>query len=295
MPETGSTAPVRIAAMDLHLATIDHIRQQIIDLLIQFGPKLLTAILIIIAGVIVGGWAERWLLRALRRFDLEPPLRQLISRVIRGLVLLLFVVMALQNLGVQLLPLVAGLGVAGAGIALAMQGVLSNIVAGLSIILTKPFRVGQYIQVAGVEGQVEHVSLFSTILQHADRSKVVIPNRKIVGEILHNYGHVRQVSIQVNVTYDTDMAAALQVIQEVVQSNPRVLKDVPPLIGVSRLTDAAAQISIQPWVSVDDYGSALSELTRATLEALRAHRVNLALPQMRLLTTPADPRESAGH
>jgi small conductance mechanosensitive channel len=143
--------------------------------------------------------------------------------------------------------------------------------------------------VAGVEGQVEHVSLFSTILLHADRSKVVIPNRKIVGEILHNYGHVRQVSIQVNVTYDTDMAAALQVIQEVVQSNPRVLKDVPPLIGVSRLTDAAAQISIQPWVSVDDYGSAMSELTRATLEALRAHRVNLALPQMRLLTTPTSP------
>lgn len=263
-------------------------REQIIDLLIQFGPKLLTAILIIVAGVIVGGWAERWLTRALRRFELEPPLRQLLSRVVRGVVLLLFIVMALQNLGVQLLPLVAGLGVAGAGIALAMQGVLSNVVAGLSIILTKPFRVGQYIQVAGVEGQVQHVSLFSTILLHSDRSQVVIPNRKIVGEILHNYGHVRQVSIQVNVAYDTDLGAALQVIQDVVSANPRVLKDVPPVIGVARLTDAAAQISIQPWVSVDDYGAAFAELTRATLEALRAHRVSLALPQheVRLLTTP---------
>ncbi len=273
--------------MDIHLSTIDHIRQQIIDLLIQFGPRLLTAILIIVAGVIVGGWAERWLTRALRRFDLEPPLRQLLSRVVRGLVLLLFLVMALQNLGVQLLPLIAGLGVAGAGIALAMQGVLSNVVAGLSIILTKPFRVGQYIQVAGVEGQVEHVSLFSTLLLHSDRSKVVIPNRKIVGEILHNYGHVRQVSIQVNVAYDTDLGEALQVIQEVVNCNPKVLKDVPPVIGVARLADCAAQISIQPWVSVDDYGAASAELTRATLEALRAHHVNLALAQheVRLLTT----------
>jgi small conductance mechanosensitive channel len=274
--------------MDLHLSAIDHIREQIIDLLIQFGPRLLTAVLIIVAGVIVGGWAERWLGRALQRFDLEPPLRQLLSRVVRGLVLLLFLVMALQNLGVQLLPLIAGLGVAGAGIALAMQGVLSNIVAGLSIILTKPFRVGQYIQVAGVEGQVEHVSLSSTILLHSDRSKVVIPNRKIVGEILHNYGHVRQLSIQVNVAYDTDLGAALQVIQDVVTSNPRVLKDVPPAIGVARLADSAAQISIQPWVSVDDYGAATGELTRATLEALRAHHVSLGLPQheVRLLTTP---------
>ncbi len=125
--------------MPIQLSSIDHVRQQVIDLLIQFGPKLLAAIVIIIAGVIVGGWAERWVLRGLRRFDLEPPLRQLVSRVTRGLVLLLFAVMALQNLGVQLLPLVAGLGVAGAGIALAMQGVLSNLVAGLSIILTKPF------------------------------------------------------------------------------------------------------------------------------------------------------------
>jgi small conductance mechanosensitive channel len=265
--------------MDIHLASIEHIREQLIDLLIQFGPRLLTAIVIIIAGVIVGGWVERWLSRATRRFDLEPPLRMLLARVTRGVVLLLFLVMALQNLGVQLLPLIAGLGVAGAGIALAMQGVLSNIVAGLSIILTKPFRVGQYIQVAGVEGRVEHVSLFSTILTHADRSTVVIPNRKIVGEILHNYGHIRQVSLQVGVAPDTDVAAALHVIEGVVTANPRVLKDVPPVIGVSSLAQSVVQIGIQPWVSVDDYGVTQAELSRAVLEALRANRISLALAQ----------------
>ncbi|MEJ0005281.1 MAG: mechanosensitive ion channel family protein [Steroidobacteraceae bacterium] len=275
--------------MDIHLSTIDHIRQQLIDLLIQFGPRLLTAVLIIIAGLIVGGWAQRGLLRGLRRFDLEPPLRQLLSRVTRALVLMLFLVMALQNLGVQLLPLIAGLGVAGAGIALAMQGVLSNIVAGLSIILTKPFRVGQYIQVAGVEGRVEHVSLFSTILTHADRSLVVIPNRKIVGEILHNYGHIRQVTVQVGVAPDTDVAAALQIIEAVVLANPRVLKDVPPVIGVSSLAQSVVQISVQPWVSVDDYGAATAEISRMALEALRDKRINLAQPrhEVRLLQAQA--------
>jgi small conductance mechanosensitive channel len=274
--------------VDIHLAAIEHIREQVIDLLIQFGPKLLTAILIIVAGAVVAGWVGRWLLTALRRFELEPPLSQLISRVVRGLVLLLFVVMALQNLGVQLLPLVAGLGVAGAGIALAMQGVLSNIVAGLSIILSKPFRVGQYIQVAGVEGQVQHISLFSTLLLHPDRSTVVVPNRKIVGEILHNYGQIRQVSVQVGVAYDTDMAAALQVIADVVQSNPRVLRDVAPVIGVARLAESAVYINIQPWVSVNDYGAITAEIARATLEALRAHHISVPVPQreVRLLTTP---------
>jgi small conductance mechanosensitive channel len=107
----------------------------------------------------------------------------------------------------------------------------------------------------------------------------VIPNRKIVGEILHNYGHVRQVSVQVGVASQTDIAAALQVIEGVVLGNPRVLKDVPPVIGVSSLAQSAVQISIQPWVSVDDYGPATNELSRAILEALRGNRINLALPQ----------------
>src|ERR1700744_3322185 len=225
--------------------SIDHVKSTLIDLAIRFGPKLLTAIVIMTLGMFMARWAGKAMLKGLHRFELEPPMRMLFTRIARILIVLAFSIMALQNLGVELLPLIAGLGVAGAGIALAMQGVLSNIVAGLSIILTKPFRVGQYIQVAGAEGQVEHVSLFSTILLHPDRSKVVIPNRKIVGEILHNYGHIRQVSVQGGEGYDTDIAAALQVIEQVVQSNPRVLKDVAPLIGVARLADSAVQINIQ--------------------------------------------------
>src|SRR4029077_15412180 len=110
-----------------------------------------------------------------------PPIRALFTRFVWALCVLLFAIMALQNLGVELLPLGAGLGVAGAGAGLATQGVLSNMVAGLSIIFAKPFRVGEYIAIAGVEGVVESITLFSTTLVHADRSRVVIPNRKVVG------------------------------------------------------------------------------------------------------------------
>src|SRR5262249_59646700 len=119
---------------------------------------------------------------------LGPPARALLERAVKLLVLGLFVIMALQTLGVELLPLIGGLGVAGAGVALAMQGVLGNIVAGLTIIFTRPFRVGDYISIAREEGEVLDISLSSTVLGHPDLSRVVIPNRKIVGEILHNYG-----------------------------------------------------------------------------------------------------------
>lgn len=118
---------------------------------------------------------------------MEPPVRNLIVRIARVALSMLFISMALQNLGVELLPLVAGLGVAGAGIALAMQGLLTNLVAGITIILTKPFRVGEYIGIVNEEGAVDGITLFHTTLSHPDRSLVVIPNRKIAGEILHNF------------------------------------------------------------------------------------------------------------
>src|SRR5262249_27463514 len=149
--------------------------------------------------------------------------RVLLGRVAWLFSMTLFVILALQNLGVELLPLIAGLGVAGAGIALATQGVLSNIVAGLSIIFTKPFHVGEYISIVGEEGTVESITLFNTTLGHLDRSRIVIPNRKITGEILHNFGHIRQLDLSVGVAYDTDLSLALALVDEVLRNNSLVL------------------------------------------------------------------------
>src|SRR5450631_2447534 len=185
--------------MNNQLDPLAHAKDTLVDLAIRFGPKLLVAIVILAIGSVVAGWAARGTDRALRRLDLESPVRQLLTRVARVLVMGLFLILALQNLGVELLPLIAGLGVAGAGIALAMQGVLGNMVAGLTIIFTRPFRVGEYISIVGVEGQVESIDLFDTRLSHADRSIIVVPNRKLVGEILHNYGQIRQLNLSVSI------------------------------------------------------------------------------------------------
>jgi len=185
----------------------------------------------------------------------------------------------LQNLGVQLLPLIAGLGVAGAGVALAMQGVLGNVVAGLTIIFTRPFRVGEYISIVGEEGQVETISLFTTVLSHADQSQVVIPNRKIVGEILHNYGRIRQLDIVVNVAYDTDLDKALAAVNEVLQRNPRALKDPLPAIAVSVLAPSSISLCVKPWVGVPDYIAANGEINKAIVETFRSRNIVIPFPQ----------------
>jgi small conductance mechanosensitive channel len=258
---------------------LDQVTATAIDLAMRFGPKLVVAILILVAGVFAGRWAANSTVRMLKRFHLEPPVMALLARVSWAFVFGLFAIMALQNLGVELLPLIAGLSIAGAGIALAMQGVLGNVVAGLTIIFTRPFRVGDYVSMAKEEGEVLEVKLFNTVLGHADLSKVVIPNRKIVGEILHNYGKIRQLGLEVSVAGDADVKQALAAIDAVLHANPRVLKDPAPSVGVASLAGSSPTIAIRPWTSLADFGPARGELNQAVLAAFQARGIAMPTPQ----------------
>jgi small conductance mechanosensitive channel len=273
--------------MDNALDTFSHVKTTLIELAIRFGPKVLTAILILGAGVFIANWGARATDHELHRWQLEPPLRLLLTRVARILLLSIFLILALENLGVELLPLIAGLSVAGAGIALATQGVLSNMVAGLTIIFTKPYRVGEFIAVAGVEGQVSAVTLFSTELAHPDRSRIVVPNRKVVGEILQNYGYLRQAEMRVKIAYESDLPAALEAIRGVVVANPRVLADPSPIVQVILLADSAVEIAVKPWVQVADYPVVTGELNLSIAEDLRRRGIVIPYPQseVRLLSS----------
>ncbi len=265
--------------MNAQLASIGELRSRALELALEFGPKICVAIVILVAGFLVGRSASRWLARRLSHMDLEPPVRELLARTAAVLTFALFAVIALQNLGVELLPLIAGLSVIGAGLALATQGVLSNLVAGLSILFSKPFRVGEYISIVNEDGQVDRITLFSTTLVHVDRSRVVIPNRKIVGEILHNFGAIRQLDLTVGVTYDTDVGGALSVIGEILRANPRVLQDPAPVVQTVELGDWAVKIAVRPWVRVQDYVAAAGEINRDILESFRRRGIVMPLPQ----------------
>jgi small conductance mechanosensitive channel len=282
--------------MDTDLKSLEHVQGTITDMAVRFGPKLLTAVVILTAGVMAARWVGRAMERGLHRFALEPPVRQLLVRMVKLLVLGLFAIMALQNLGVELLPLIAGIGVAGAGVALAAQGVLGNVIAGLTIIFTRPYRVGEFIAIIGVEGTVDTISLFSTILTHADRSRVVVPNRKIVGEILHNYGRIRQTAVSVGVAYDADLKLALATMTEVLRANPRVLADPAPLVQITTLGDSAVQITARPWVAVGDYGVVETELNLGVMEAMRGRGIDMPFPQyeVRLLGGSESVQAAAG-
>ena len=250
----------------------------IVDLAIRYGFQVLGAVVIMAVGAVVARWAGRLANRWFERQATEPPLRILLVRVLRAVVMLFALVVALDKLGFQIAPLVAGIGVAGLGIGIALQGVLSNLMAGLTIIFTKPFRVGEYIALLGVKGVVASIDLSSTTLIHSDKSRVVIPNRKIVGEILHNFGTLRQLHLNVSVPHSAELGSVLAALGEVVLRDARVFKDPAPVIGIAGVTDDSVKIAVEPWCAVNDEGALEATLYRAIVEDFRARRLPLGPP-----------------
>jgi small conductance mechanosensitive channel len=264
-------------------------QDKLVEYVISHSGALISALVVVVIGFIAALWIGKLMNRWLTRKTMELPMRQLLVRVVWLLVFALALVVALGTAGMDVTALIAVVVVAGLGIGLAMQGILSNLMAGLTIIFTKPFRFGEYIEIAGVQGQVTSIELFTTTLLHADHSQVIIPNRKIIGEILHNYGHIRQLDLSVGVAYNTNISGALVIVRGVLTRNARVLKEPAPVVGVTMLADSSINLAICPWTAVADYGPAQTEIYQAIVEQFRANNIQIPFPQreVRTLTNPA--------
>jgi small conductance mechanosensitive channel len=245
------------------------------------GPSFLSALVILAVGVFVARWlgraARRWLGRP--ELQLEPPIQMLGARLIRLLAFVFALLIAADTAGVHVTALLTGLGVIGVGVGLAMQSVLGNLMAGLNLIFTRPFRVGEYVELLGVQGRVLTIELFSTTLLSGDRSEIIIPNHKIVGEILRNFGQIRQLNMSVGVAYGADLNVVLATVRGVLERNPRVLKDPAPGVGINLLADSSINVTISPWTTVADYGAAQTEIYQAVVESFRTQNINIPFPQ----------------
>jgi small conductance mechanosensitive channel len=261
------------------VATSTELTDKVIFYLVDHGLQILTAIVLMGIGVVVASWAGNLIQRWLRAKAYDEPITSLIVKVVKLLVIGFIGIMSLGQMGVQITPLIAGIGVVGVGASLAMQGILGNLVAGLTIIFSKPFTIGEYIELLGVYGQVTDISLFSTTLLHADNSRVVVPNRKIVGEILHNYGHTRQLDLTVCVAYSADITEALTLVNNILQLNPTVLKEPAPVVGITALNESSIAIAIKPWVKIEEYAPAEAALYQAVIERFRDKKIEIPAPR----------------
>lgn len=271
------------------VATSPELADKVIFYFVDHGMQILTAIVLMGVGVFVARWIGNLLHRWLRSKAFDEPVSSLIVKVVKLLVIGFVGIMALGQMGVQITPLIAGIGVAGVGASLAMQGLLGNLVAGLTIIFSKPFAIGEYIELVGAYGQVTEIALFSTTLLHTDSSRVIVPNRKIVGEILHNYGNIRQLDLSAGVAYDVDLTMALSIVHDILQQNPRVLKEPVPVVGIAALSESSITLAIKPWVNVDDFVPAQAEIYQAVIERFRNRKIEIPAPRRDVLLLNPSP------
>jgi small conductance mechanosensitive channel len=273
--------------------TLVGLKITLVELAIRYGLQILSALIILLIGLRLARWAGRLVEGWLSKKGVDVSLRDLVVRVFRILIIAGTVVVAAEKAGIPVTSLVAGVGVAGVGAGFALQGVLGNVFAGLTILFTRPFKVGEFIEILGVHGQVTQITVSTITLLHADMSTVVVPNRKIVGEILHNYGTQRQIEMHVGVAYATDLQQAFAVAAEAVKADARVLAEPAPLVGIEELGDSAIVLSIRAWIPVADYESTRISVYRALVEAYREHGVEMPFPQREIRVLGPAPKADA--
>ena len=244
-----------------------------------YGFQVLGGIAILVAGWILAKFATKIAADFLTKKQVDVTVVKFVSGAAKLAVMAFAVLVALGKFGIEVTPLIAGLSVAGVGVSLALKGTLSNYAAGTSLIFTKPFKVGDIIEVAGVMGEVDDINLGSTQLTRVDGVKVVVPNKHIIGEIIQNYSGLKGVDIRVGVSYGTDIRQAVDVIRRVIRSNPKAHQEKEPKIGISEFADSSINLTVRLWCKQNDYLDVLFGVNQGILEEFRKNKIEIPFPQ----------------
>ena len=217
----------------------------IIEFAVKYGFQVIAAIIVLIVGLIVARWLSNMIVRICEKRNLDITLSRFLGSIVKIVVLAFVFIIALGKFGISIAPFVAAIGAIAFGSVLALQGALANYAAGLTIIVTRPFVVGNTITVKGVSGVVEEIGLGSTHLSTEDGEDITIPNKHIVGEILINSFENKVVETTVGISYNDDSQKATQIIQETLNKIPEIADEPPPQIGIREFADSSVNIGMR--------------------------------------------------
>jgi small conductance mechanosensitive channel len=265
-----------------------------VNLISAWGLKVIGAIVVLVVGRWVAGWARRLLRKLMATKEVDPTLVPFLAGLVYYLVLAFVAVAALGMVGIQTASMVAVLGAAGLAVGLALQGTLSNFAAGVMLLVFRPFKVGDYIDAGGAAGSVEAVGLFSTTLNTPDNVKIIIPNGVVFGSTIKNYAanETRRNDMVVGISYDDNIDVAINTVQRILAADERVLADPAPVVAVSELADSSVNIVVRPWCTKEDYWNLRFDLTRAFKEQLEAAGCSIPYPQSDVHMFQAGPQSA---
>ncbi len=251
----------------------------IIDFFVNYSFQVIGAILILVIGILVARSVASFFLKLFERKNLDVTLSKFTAAAVKGIIIGFAIIIALGKFGITIAPFIAALAAMAFGASFAIQGPLANYGAGLVIILTRPFVVGNTITVSGVSGIVDEVNLGATILKDEDGVKITIPNKHIVGEILHNSEEKRIVEEIVGISYDSDPEKAIQIIKEALNEFQEISKEPPPRVGIQKFGDSSIDIGLRYWIPTQKYFKILYQVNLAVYKQLKARDIEIPFPQ----------------
>lgn len=261
---------------------VDKLREWLAGSGMRLLENAISALVLFVVGWLVIRLVDFAIRKGLARSNRRGLLINFVASSVTKACWAVLLVMVLGRLGVNVAPLVAGLGVTGFVLGFAFQESLGNLASGLMIALNEPFKVGDFVEIAGLQGSVVEMNIMATTLTTGDNKKIVVPNKSVWGGPIVNYSAMatRRVDVQVGIAYGEDIGRALDVIRETVLSVPGVLKTPAPTIAVGALAESQVTINVRPWAKNADYWSVYFETLKAVKDELGRAGIEIPFPQV---------------
>lgn len=268
--------------MDLQMNGIGEYTDELMPMVIDYGLSFMGAILILILGWMFANWAGKNVRKKASESDkFDDTLVPIFGQIVRILVLIITILAVLGQFGIQTASIIAVLGAAGLAVGLALQGTLGNIAAGFMILVLRPFKVGDVVDINGTMGVVDEIGLFVTEMHSFDNIGIIMPNSEVWGSKIMNYSKFenRRVDMEFGIGYGDDMEKAMKLIKEVLDEDDRILPEPEPLIVISTLGDSSVGIRVRPWTDASNVWPLRYDLTKKVKEKFDANGVSIPFPQ----------------
>ena len=275
----ANTAFAQEAGLTQPISTLRKLLDWVIEMTVKYSFQVLGGIIVLIAGWICAKFVSNFVHDFLKKHHVDVTVAKFITGTAKLAVMAFAVLIALGKFGIEIAPFIAGLSVIGFGTSFALQGPLSNYAAGVTLIFTKPFKVGDIIEVLGVTGEVQDMTLPRTILKTVDDTMVVIPNKHIIGEIIHNYAEIKRVDIKVGVAYKGNIDKSISILRDIVSKDGRIVQNPEPKIGISDFGDSSVNLYARVWGKQSEYWDILFDANRQILEQFGKAKIEIPFPQ----------------
>ena len=251
------------------------------DLGVELGIKVATALAIFFVGKFIIRLIMSALHKLMQKQDVEDTLETFVTNLVRTILMIILVIATIGAMGVETTSFIAVFGAAGLAVGLALQGSLSNFASGVLIVLFRPYRVGDFIEAAGIAGVVEQVQILTTVMKTGDNKQIIVPNSQIMDSIITNFSanDTRRVDMVIGVSYDDDLDKVRDTIKELIAADDRILAEPAPKIAVSELADSSVNFIVRPCVNSADYWGVMFDLTEAIKKRFDKDGISFPFPQ----------------